>query len=105
MNGARLQVRGTLQRTSAGAVIAKPKTAWSRRSVARRSRVGLRRMRFHDLHHTAATLLLRQGVHPKVVAEMLGHSTISITTLDTCSHALPDMQRDASAAMDRLIRI
>jgi integrase len=60
-------------------------------------------LRFHDLRHTAATLLLLQGIHPKIVAEMLGHSTISIT-LDTYSHVLPDMQRDASAALDRLLR-
>jgi integrase len=58
-------------------------------------------MRFHDLRHTAATLLLMQGIHPKVVSEMLGHSTISMT-LDTYSHILPDMQRDATAALDRL---
>lgn len=67
------------------------------------ARVGLPWMRFHDLRHTAAALLLRQGIHPKVVAEMLGHSTISIT-LDTYSHVMPDLQREASAAMDRLIR-
>lgn len=42
-----------------------------------------------------------QGIHPKVVSEMLGHSTISMT-LDTYSHVLPDMQRDATAAFDRL---
>jgi integrase len=64
-------------------------------------RAGLPPMRFHDLRHTAATLLLMQGIHPKVVSEMLGHSTISMT-LDTYSHVLPDMQRDATAAFDRL---
>ena len=53
---------------------------------------GLPRMRFHDLRHTAATLLLKENVHPKVVQEMLGHSTISLT-LDTYSHILPDMQQ------------
>lgn len=63
---------------------------------------GLPRIRFHDLRHTAATLLFRQGIHPKVVAEMLGHSTISVT-LDIYSHVLPDMQREATRAMDRLI--
>jgi integrase len=63
---------------------------------------GLPPMRFHDLRHSAATLLLRQGVHPKVVSEMLGHSQISMT-LDTYSHVLPDMQRDATAALDRLL--
>jgi integrase len=64
-------------------------------------KAGLPAIRFHDLRHTAATLLLLQGVHPKVVSEMLGHSTVSMT-LDTYSHVLPDMQRDATAAFDRL---
>ncbi|MGB3715804.1 MAG: tyrosine-type recombinase/integrase [Candidatus Promineifilaceae bacterium] len=45
-------------------------------------KVGLKRMRFHDLRHTAATLLLRANVHPKIVQEILGHSTI-VFTLDT----------------------
>ncbi|MGO8948874.1 MAG: tyrosine-type recombinase/integrase [Ktedonobacterales bacterium] len=64
-------------------------------------KAGLPLIRFHDLRHTAATLLLRQGIHPKVVAEMLGHSQISVT-LDTYSHVLPDMQREATAALDKL---
>jgi integrase len=64
-------------------------------------RAGLPLIRFHDLRHTAATLLLTQGIHPKIVSEMLGHSTVSMT-LDTYSHVLPDMQRDATAAFDRL---
>ena len=59
-------------------------------------------MRFHDLRHTAATLMLKAGVHPKVVSERLGHATIAIT-LDTYSHVLPDIQRDAAEAMDRLL--
>ena len=66
-------------------------------------RAGLPHIRFHDLRHTAATLLLMQGIHPKIVSEMLGHSTVSIT-LDTYSHVLPDMQRDATEAFDRLFR-
>jgi integrase len=65
-------------------------------------RAGLPLIRFHDLRHTAATLLLLQGVHPKVVSEMLGHATVSMT-LDTYSHVLPDMQKDATAALDRLL--
>ena len=64
-------------------------------------RVGLPHIRFHDLRHTAATLLLMQGIHPKIVSEMLGHSTVSMT-LDTYSHVLPDIQRDATEAFDRL---
>ena len=65
-------------------------------------KAGLRHIRFHDLRHTAATLLLGQRVHPKVVSEMLGHTNISIT-LDLYSHATPTMQREAAAAMDDLL--
>lgn len=64
-------------------------------------RAGLPLMRFHDLRHTAATLLLRQGVNPKVVSEMLGHTTVAMT-LDVYSHVLPDMQDTATQAMDKL---
>ena len=58
-------------------------------------------MRFHDLRHTCATLLLTKGVYPKVVQELLGHSSIAIT-LDTYSHVLPTMQEKAVAAMDEI---
>jgi len=63
---------------------------------------GLPRIRFHDLRHTAATLLLSARVNPKVVSEMLGHATIAIT-LDIYSHVLPDMQQDAALAMGTLM--
>jgi len=66
------------------------------------TKAGLPRIRFHDLRHTAATLLLLQDVHPKVVSEMLGHSSVSLT-LDVYSHVLPDMQRDATLALDRAL--
>jgi integrase len=59
-------------------------------------------LRFHDLRHTAATLHLAGGTHPKVVQEMLGHSTISMT-LDTYSHVVPSMQKEAAATMNRLL--
>ncbi|HEY1388099.1 MAG TPA: site-specific integrase [Ktedonobacterales bacterium] len=65
-------------------------------------RANLPRIRFHDLRHSAATLLLLLGIHPKVVSEMLGHSNISIT-LDLYSHVLPEMQRDATNALDKLL--
>jgi integrase len=56
----------------------------------------VRTIRFHDLRHTHATLALRDGVHPKVVQERLGHSSITIT-LDLYSHVMPGMQEDAAA--------
>ncbi len=59
--------------------------------------------RFHDLRHTHATQLLRQGVHPKIVSERLGHSNIGIT-LDTYSHVLPGMQEEAIAKLDIVLR-
>nr|WP_242620574.1 tyrosine-type recombinase/integrase [Senegalia massiliensis] len=49
-------------------------------------------VRFHDLRHTHATMLLKQNVHPKVVQERLGHSSIGIT-MDTYSHVSPDMKK------------
>ena len=58
-------------------------------------------MRFHDLRHTAATLLLKENVHPKVVQEMLGHSSIMLT-LDTYSHILPDIQQEAADKMEKM---
>ncbi len=65
-------------------------------------RAGVAPLRFHDLRHTAATLMLRAGVHPKVVSERLGHATVGLT-LDVYSHVLPDMQRAAAAVMDRVL--
>jgi integrase len=62
-------------------------------------RAGLPNIRFHDLRHTCATLLLGRGVHPKFVQELLGHATIAIT-LDTYSHVLPNMGDQASRAME-----
>ena len=56
-------------------------------------------IRFHDLRHTCATLLLSQGVHPKIVQERLGHANISMT-LDHYSHVTPDMQRQAADTLD-----
>jgi integrase len=59
----------------------------------------LRPIRFHDLRHTCATLLLSKDVNPKVVSEMLGHASVSIT-LDIYSHLLPDMQEKAAKALE-----
>jgi integrase len=62
---------------------------------------GLPSVRFHDLRHAHATLMLQKGIHPKVVSERLGHASIGIT-LDTYSHVLPAMQQEAAAAFDEL---
>lgn len=66
------------------------------------AKAGLPKIRFHDLRHTAATLLLLQGVHVKIVSELLGHASVAIT-LDLYSHVLPNMQRQAASAMDTLL--
>ena len=66
-------------------------------------RAGLPRMRFHDLRHTAATLLLSRGINPKVVSELLGHSHVSVT-LAIYSHVMPHMQEQAAAAMEAALR-
>lgn len=63
----------------------------------------LPRIRIHDLRHTCASLLLAQGVHPKVVQEILGHSQISLT-LDTYSHVLPQAGKDAATKMNKILR-
>ena len=70
-------------------------------AIVRRS--GLKRVRLHDLRHTQATLLLRQNVHPKVVQERLGHSSIAVT-LDTYSHVGPNLQEQATLALDAVLR-
>lgn len=65
----------------------------------RLERAGLPRMRFHDLRHSCASLLLAQGVPARVVMEILGHSQISLT-MNTYAHVLPSLQRDAAELMD-----
>ena len=62
----------------------------------------LRTIRLHDLRHTAATLALTAGVHPKVVQERLGHANITIT-LDTYSHVLQGLQEDAADKVAALV--
>jgi integrase len=61
---------------------------------------GLRGIRFHDLRHTHASLMLKQGVHPKIVSERLGHATIGIT-LDTYSHVTPGLQEAAALKFEQ----
>jgi integrase len=61
----------------------------------------LNHVRVHDLRHTHATLMLKAGVHPKIVSERLGHANIGIT-LDTYSHVLPGLQEAAMEKFDRI---
>jgi integrase len=63
---------------------------------------GLPVIRFHDLRHTAATLLLASGIPTKVVSEMLGHASAAFT-LEVYAHVLPSMQKDAAAAIEKLL--
>jgi len=72
--------------------------AW--RNLARRT--GLKGIRLHDARHTHASLMLKQGVHPKIVQERLGHATIAIT-LDIYSHVVPGLQEAAAAGFDKMV--
>lgn len=65
-------------------------------------RAGLPRMRFHDLRHGAASLLLSQGVHARVVMEQLGHSQISLT-MNTYAHVAPELQREAASRLGAVL--
>ncbi len=89
---------GLVFATQAGTLI-NPSNLTKRSFKPLLEKAGLPRVRFHDLRHTAATLLLMQSVHPKYVQELLGHSTIAIT-LDTYSHVLPSMGDHTAKAME-----
>ena len=85
----------------------RPGGALQARNVVREFKVLLGRAElpdvpFHALRHTAATLLLQKGVHPKIVQERLGHSNIAMT-LDTYSHVMPSMDRGAADLLDELL--
>lgn len=66
------------------------------------SEYNLRHIRFHDLRHTAASLMLSEGIAMKVVSDLLGHSSISITA-DLYSHVLDDLKKEAASIMDKFI--
>jgi len=66
-------------------------------------KAGLPDIRFYDLRHTCASLLLAQGVHPRVVMEILGHSQIGLT-MNTYSHVIPQLQQEAASKLDALLR-
>ncbi|MFH1663173.1 MAG: site-specific integrase [Chloroflexota bacterium] len=67
-------------------------------------KAGLKNIRIHDLRHTHATLLFKEGVHPKIVSERLGHASISIT-LDIYSHVLSGLQEEASDKFDIIFEV
>ncbi len=66
---------------------------------SREKRTGLPDIRFHDLRHTCATLLLSRGHHPKLVQELLGHSSVAMT-LDRYSHVMPGISDRTATAME-----
>jgi integrase len=84
--------------------IGTPLDRWAvfRRFLALLTKAGVPRRRFHDLRHTAASLLFAQGIEPRVVMEILGHSRIA-TTLDIYTHLLPHARQDAADKMDSLL--
>jgi integrase len=67
-------------------------------------RTGLEGYRLHDTRHAHASLMLRQGIHPKIVSERLGHSRVSIT-LDTYSHVVPGLQEAAALRFDQALAV
>ncbi len=80
---------------------------WDQRNLQRAldrvlARAGLGHLRVHDLRHTHATLLLVTGVNPQVVQERLGHAQITLT-LETYSHVLPELQREAAERVGRVL--
>lgn len=68
--------------------------------IARRT--GLEGVRFHDLRHTFASLMLLRGAKPKVISEALGHSSVAFT-MDVYSHIIEGMQQDAMALLDEVL--
>jgi integrase len=92
------QENGLVFCTSKGTLI-NPTNLRKRSFAPLLQRAGLTHMTFHQLRHTAATILLLKNVNPKIVSETLGHASIAIT-LDTYSHVLPTMQESAVAAME-----
>ncbi len=97
---------------SRGIVFPSPEGDWLRKSnFARRVWHAVRKsaglpegITFHGLRHSAATLLLSEGVSVKVIQEMLGHSNVTLT-LNTYSHVMPGMQKQAASTFDRLFRV
>jgi len=99
--GSLYQLGGLIFATEAGTII-NPSNLRNRSFKPLLAKGALPQIRFHDLRHTCATLLLSKDVNVKVVSEMLGHASISIT-LDIYSHLLPDMQEKAVEALEEML--
>jgi integrase len=95
------QDQGLVFTTSSGAPL-NPSNVRNRNLRRLTRKADIPEIRFHDLRHTCATLLLSKNVHPKIVREMLGHANVSIT-LDTYSHVLPGMGDHAASAMENAL--
>ncbi len=98
--GERWQERGMMFTSKIGTCLDHRNVYREFKAILRKA--GLPDIRFHDLRHTAATLMLQEGIHPKIVQERLRHAQIYIT-MDTYSHVLPTMQDEAAKKMDKLI--
>lgn len=98
--GARWQETGFVFTTSIGTPL--DGSTVTHRFQAALKAAGLRRIRFHDLRHTCATLLLAQSVHPRLIMEILGHSQIAIT-MNLYAHVIPAMQREVASQMDAIL--
>ncbi len=96
--GDRYEDRGLLFATDTGGPV-NPSNLRQRSFAPLLQKAKLPHVRFHDLRHTCATLLLSKGTHPKFVQELLGHATVAIT-LDTYSHAVPGMGKQTAKAME-----
>lgn len=104
----RLKIQPSVEYTGDGLVFAQPDgqpllpdsvtQAW--RNLTKRA--GLKGIRLHDARHTHASLKLKQGIHPKIVQERLGHASIQLT-LDTYSHVTPGLQEAAAIGFDRIV--
>jgi len=99
--GSLYQPGGLIFATERGTVI-NPSNLPNRSFKPILERADLPPIRFHHLRHTCATLLLSKDVNPKIVSEMLGHSSASIT-LDIYSHLMPDMQEMAAKALEEAL--
>ncbi|MFQ5348679.1 MAG: tyrosine-type recombinase/integrase, partial [Rhodothalassiaceae bacterium] len=99
--GERRQEHGLVFTTTIGTPIDGRKINGYFKSIL--ARAGLSPKRFHDLRHTCASLLLAQGVHPRVVMDILGHSTIGLT-MNSYSHVIPALQQEAVGLTRALLK-